>query len=70
MKRITKANASDSNSDMNVNLELEVDNNLRFAITPDKEIKTLKDNRLSNKNKTKKKRKGALSGILICLNCT
>ena len=45
MKRITKANASDSNCDMNVNLELEADN-FRFATTPDKEIKTLKDNRL------------------------
>ena len=50
MKRITKTNASDSNCDMNVNLELEVDNNFRFATTPDKEIKTLKDIILEKKN--------------------
>ena len=49
MKQLTKANASDSNCDMNVNLELEVDNNFRFAITPDKEINILKDIRLEKK---------------------
>ena len=53
LKRIKNATASDSNSDMNVNLELEVDNNFRFATTPDKEINTLKNNRLA-----KKKEKG------------
>ena len=51
---------------MNVYLELEVDNNFRFATTLEKRYQTLKDNRLA----TKKKRKGTLSGMLICLNCT
>ena len=45
MKGITKANASNTNSDMNNNLELEVDNSFRFA--SDKEIEHLKENRLA-----------------------
>ena len=57
-------NASDNTSDMNFNLELEVDNTFRFA-TSDKEIKTLKVT-----IDLQKIRKRAFSGALISLNCT
>ena len=50
---------------MKVYLELEVDNNFRFATTLDKDIKTLKANIHATKQ-----RKGTLSGMLICLNYT
>ena len=49
LKRIRQANASDTNSDMNFNLELGVDDIFRFATTSDKETKTLKNNRLTKK---------------------